>query len=145
MANYVKLFSKLCYHQISPRYCCIRLGYCDLITPLSATILAITPHNSFQLRSKYWNSSSLICAPNIEKNIRTMGFACLLRPKRAGFWYILSLTEVRHRRSGATKNIVIHWFSIIYVVNNSELSQITVSQFFLKGIPFPLFISIYII
>ena len=73
MASYVKLFLKLCYHQISPRYCCIRLGYCDLITPLSATCLAIMPHKSFQLRSGYWNSAPIMCAPSIGKNIGTKG------------------------------------------------------------------------
>ena len=50
-----------------------KVGYCDLIAPLSAIRFAIMPHNSFHVRSGYWNLEPLTCAPSMGKSIGTRG------------------------------------------------------------------------
>ena len=44
-----------------------------LLPPVSDTKLAIWPQGSFQVRSGYWNSVPLMCAPRTGKNIGTRG------------------------------------------------------------------------
>ena len=50
-----------------------RSDNCPLLPPVSDTKLAIWPQGSFQVRSGYWNSAPLMCAPRMGKNIGTRG------------------------------------------------------------------------
>ena len=102
-----------------------------LLHPESPTSWAINPHISFQPRSGYWNSASLICAPSEGKTSEQGVHACLLRPLRAEIWCFLY--HFRGRHSGCRRFGNIYFMLIIsylrYITMMVCVSRFSVSAF----------------
>ena len=70
---YWHVFTECACRQKSRQIASTRFDNWPLLQPESATRIAIMPHNSFQVRSGYWNSAPLTCAQSIGKSIGIRG------------------------------------------------------------------------